>query len=141
MQRDHSDFTLEAANLSPMTQSKTVLERDLCTRLRAFPNDAQSWYLLSCVLESNAKHTEAESALRRAIELNPRPPHFHKKLASVLEAQGSNKESLTVLRDAGLLSESESKRCHVQDLEATAHDNMLFTPSSSDNLGENLRRK
>ncbi len=141
MQRDHSDFTLEVASFSPMTQSKTVLERDLRTRLCAFPNDAQSWYLLSCVLESNAEYTEAESALRRAIELNPRPPHFHRKLASVLEAQGSYKESLNVLRDAGLLSESDLKRCHVQDLEATAHDNMLFTQSFSNSLDEKLRRK
>ncbi|TFF93224.1 hypothetical protein EU546_06475 [Candidatus Thorarchaeota archaeon] len=141
LQRDHSEFALEAANLSPDTKSKAVLEKDLRTRIATFPDDAQSWYLLSCVLESDAKYDEAEAALRRAIELNPHPPHFQKKLASLLEVRGKNKESLTDLGDSGLLSGFKLKRGHVQDLEATTRANMLFTDRVSKDFGEKTRQK
>ena len=141
MERDNINFALEAAALNPAIQSKTVLERDLRTRLSTFPNDAQSWYLLSCVLESEAKYDEAEIALRKAIELNPRPPHFQRRLATLLEVRGKNKESLTVLQDAGLLSDSESNLHHVQDLEATVQNDMLFTDRLSKSSSEKTRGK
>jgi tetratricopeptide (TPR) repeat protein len=66
----------------------TAYEDDLRRRLSAFPRDAQSWCNLGRHLHSIGRLKEAEAALRKAISLNPRPPHFWRELEGILTALG-----------------------------------------------------
>jgi len=66
----------------------TAYEDDLRRRLSAFPRDAQSWYNLGRHLHSIGRLKEAEAALRRAISLNPQPPHFWGEFEGILTALG-----------------------------------------------------
>jgi cytochrome c-type biogenesis protein CcmH/NrfG len=74
----------------------TLSEGDLRIRLRAFPKDAQSWYLLGKLLRTGSKLRPAEDALRTAISINPSPPHFWLELAKVLDDLGASSEATAI---------------------------------------------
>ncbi|MFX1416557.1 MAG: tetratricopeptide repeat protein, partial [Promethearchaeota archaeon] len=73
---------------SAVPTKTTAYEDDLRRRLSAFPRDSQSWYSLGCYLHSIGRLKEAEEALRKAISLNPQPPHFWRELESILTSLG-----------------------------------------------------
>ncbi|MFQ5832050.1 MAG: tetratricopeptide repeat protein [Candidatus Thorarchaeota archaeon] len=81
--------TTSAPRITGIVRTRTTAyEDDLRRRLSAFPRDAQSWYSLGRHLRSLSRFEEAEAALRKAISINPRPPHFWLELEGTLVALG-----------------------------------------------------
>ena len=86
-------------NQQPEDLTGSLSESDLRLRLKTFPKDAQSWFLLGKLLQSNSKLRLAEDALRKAISINPSPPHFWLELANVLDELGVNSEATDIRQE------------------------------------------
>ncbi len=65
---------------------------------RAAPQDAIAWGLLGAALSQQDKKAEARTALEKGIALDPELPELHKNLASLLDANGEEKELRATLR-------------------------------------------
>jgi tetratricopeptide (TPR) repeat protein len=83
-------------NQQPENLTGSLSEGDLRIRLQTFPKDAQSWFLLGKLLRTNSKLRPAEEALRKAISINPSPPHFWLELAGVLDELGLDSEATDI---------------------------------------------
>jgi cytochrome c-type biogenesis protein CcmH/NrfG len=88
------DSTLHSQQPENLTDA--LSEGDLRIRLKAFPKDAQSWFLLGKLLRTSSKLKPAEDALRKAISINPSPPHFWLELANVLDELGANSKATDI---------------------------------------------
>jgi tetratricopeptide (TPR) repeat protein len=75
-----------ADSVSPLKMS--AYESDLRRRLATFPRDAHTWFSLGKHLGSRGRNREAESAIRKAISLNPRPKLYWEELEKVLKVLG-----------------------------------------------------
>lgn len=115
MRREGKDLDTIPYNRQTENITGTLSEYDLRTRLRTFPKDAQSWYLLGKLLRTGSKLEPAEKALRKAISLNPKPPHFWLELARVLDDLGTSSEA-TQIRQQLI---TKAKDLDVSSLQAT----------------------
>jgi predicted Zn-dependent protease len=88
---DSNPYKIQIENITG-----SLSERNLRTRLRTFPKDAQSWFLLGKLLRTGEKLKPAEDALRKAISINPAPPHFWLELARVLDDLGIDSEATNI---------------------------------------------
>lgn len=75
-------------------ECRVLLKRD--------PADAEAWTIVGMVLSDRGELTEAESAYRRAIELDPRNPVAHHNLGALL-VQMERPEALEALEKARAL--------------------------------------
>jgi tetratricopeptide (TPR) repeat protein len=108
-------------NRQPNNITGTLSERDLRTRLRTFPKDAQSWFLLGKLLRTGSKLEPAEDALRKAISINPTPPHFWLELARVLDDRGVSSEATSIRQQLV----TKAKDLDVSSLKATIETSKL----------------
>lgn len=96
MPREDQDIDSIPYNQHQQNITGTLSEQDLRTRLRTFPKDAQTWYRLGKLLRTGSKLKSAEDALRKAISINPSPPHFWLELARVLDDLGVSSEATNI---------------------------------------------
>ncbi|MHA1904684.1 MAG: hypothetical protein ACW968_11600 [Candidatus Thorarchaeota archaeon] len=105
-------------------------EKDLRTRLRAFPRDAKTWYFLGCHLRMDRRYNEAEAALRKAISINNTPGHFWSELVLVLQDIGQHDEAAKVKARMKAKSNKERSLDSVESsLNETRLGNELKSPS------------
>jgi tetratricopeptide (TPR) repeat protein len=97
--------------------------------LRTFPKDAQSWFLLGKLLRTGSNLSQAEDALRKAISLNPNPPHFWLELAQVLDGLGMGSEA-TEIRQQIIVKAKDLDISSLQaTIEASRDENSLVSVS------------
>jgi len=104
IQREETSKVVDTTSIDRPT---SVIEADLRTRLRTFPRDSHSWFLLGAYLRSVRRLEEAEEALRKAISFNPGPVHFWEELTRILMDMGRLEEAYH-LYDSGKRSPSTS---------------------------------
>ncbi|TFG34367.1 hypothetical protein EU527_03990 [Candidatus Thorarchaeota archaeon] len=112
IQREDTSNTLGTTSID---RSTTLREADLRTRLRAFPRDAQSWFLLGTYLRSVGLLNEAEDALRKAISINSGPIHFWEELTRILMDMGRLEEAYQ-LYDSGKRTASPSVKKELEKM-------------------------
>jgi len=71
------------------------------------PADAERALLLAAVLSSRGRAQEAETEVRRALELAPRLPRAHTTLATLLMQRGDQDEALRSARNAAALDRED----------------------------------
>ncbi len=99
--------TTSAPRITGIVRTRTTAyEDDLRRRLSAFPRDAQSWYSLGRHLRTLSRFEEAEAALRKAISINPRPPHFWLELEGTLVDLGKRTEETTTTKSRDSVADS-----------------------------------
>ncbi|TFG32982.1 hypothetical protein EU527_09060 [Candidatus Thorarchaeota archaeon] len=104
IQREETSKVVDTTSIDRPT---SVIEDDLRTRLRTFPRDSQSWFLLGAYLRSVGLLKEAEESLRKAISINPGPTHFWEELTRTLMDMGRLEEAYQ-LYDSGKRAASSS---------------------------------
>jgi tetratricopeptide (TPR) repeat protein len=117
---NHSKETLSSGmNLS-------VYEEDLRRRVTTFPRDAQGWFYLGSHLRRQKKYHESEAALRRALEINPNPPHIVIELALLLEEMGRTKEADEIL---SLLGRNRERFAIIKEIERSRQEGGKIEPA------------
>lgn len=130
IQREETSRVADAISID---KSSNTIEVDLRTRLRTFPRDSQSWFLLGKYLRSVGRLEEAEEALRKAISFNPGPSHFWEELTRTLMDMGRLEEAYH-LYDSGTRSASSSIKKELDKmmkLEEKIEDNDETSPCIS----------
>ena len=108
-----------ADSVSPLKMS--AYESDLRRRLAAFPRDAHAWFTLGKHLGTRGRHREAESAIRKAISLNPQPKQFWEELEKVL----------SLLKKTSIVEEIDRRIDRLKQIEESV-DGVENRPVSSD---------
>ncbi|UCE10228.1 MAG: hypothetical protein JSW61_14850 [Candidatus Thorarchaeota archaeon] len=118
MQEEGSEDN-DSSSSDPRATTSPTYENDLRIRVAAFPNDAQSWFLLGCHLRLENRPGEAEQALRTALSLKPERVHYWIEFALVLDDLGHKEESKEILRHFRQSMESGPNDSLMASLEAT----------------------
>ncbi len=118
------------------SSNDTAKTRDLKTRVRAFPKDANSWFLLGQHLRKMNNLRGAEGALRKALNLNPLPDAFWIELAKLFSDLGIEVE-LADLKN--WMSKDGAKANIIVSLEQTLHLEefpLLLRPTSRSKVSQ-----
>jgi serine/threonine-protein kinase len=106
---DHYLVALRLADSAGMSRQWNEMLRFASIARALRPDSASAPFLEGQALWTLGRHTEAEAAQRRAIELEPRYAAAYHNLAHVLERQGRREESLAAMQDAARLNPDDEK--------------------------------